>query len=135
MTDIERIRALCQCYIEEAARQVDEAGEAGAIEAVTRGRACAAIIREIAMLPAPTSPERIPVPIREALDRYAQHGVRTGDCMRSVLENDLMQAFDRADVETGAAMPAILAYVRCQLPGDCWGSPEIVSRWLSRPRA
>lgn len=83
----------------------------------------------------PTDQSRIPQRIREGLDRYAQHGLPTGDCLRAVLEDRLFAALDRADAETAAAMPAICAYVRCQLPPDCWGSPDVVSRWIAKVRA
>jgi hypothetical protein len=128
------IRGLAESIRDNANAVIDEVGLAGAHDEVVQREVCERIIAAIDGAPtlSPTDPARIPQRIRDGLDRYAHHHLETGNFLRAVLENDLMRAFDRADAEVVAAMPAILAYVRCQLPGNCWGSPEVVSRWLSR---
>lgn len=77
----------------------------------------------------------IPAAQRQSLDSYAQHGLPPGHCLRAVLAGDLFSAFSRADPEVQAAMPAIVAHVRNNLPGGSWGSYEIVDRWIARPRS
>lgn len=47
MTDIEKIRAICQTFIDEAKHQVDEVGVAGATEALARAFACNRVLDEI----------------------------------------------------------------------------------------
>lgn len=64
------------------------------------------------------------------LDRYAQNRIPTGDFLRAVLENDLMQAMGRADESNRAAMFSICGYVYNELPSACHGSPEKVKAWL-----
>lgn len=88
----------------------------------------------VAAIPA-TSPDRIPPAIRASLDRYASTGIRTGGCLHAILSNDLIVAFAAADPETLEALPAIVAYVTTQLPATCFGSHEIVERWIARPRS
>jgi hypothetical protein len=151
MTDIERILALCQTFIDEAQHQIDELGEAGAHEAVTRAKVCAQIIGQIALLPAVTSPERIPPAVRRELDDYASVGARPSPVVRMILEGDLYGAFALADhhhfesdlfglsdvpatLEAMLVMPAVVAYIREALHASIYGSPEAVTRWMGRPR-
>lgn len=151
MIEFDQIRAYAQGLIEEADHMIDEVGRAGAAQEISKadvGRMLLAALNgttvaEIATigddrsqseLPT-TDPSRIPQRIRDGLDRYAQHGLPTGDCLRAVLEDRLFRAFDFADAETAAAMPAILAYITSQLPIDCWGSPEVVAAWIRKVRA
>jgi hypothetical protein len=72
----------------------------------------------------------IPQRIKEGLDRYAQQGIPTGDFLRSVLENNLMQAIHRADGYSSLCLWEICEYVYNELPGNCWGSHEVVRDWL-----
>ena len=70
----------------------------------------------------------------KSLQDYAFDGVPTGDFLRAVLENDLMEAFGRADDDNTAALRWIVSYVYNELPAPCHGSPENVSMWLERFR-
>lgn len=65
-----------------------------------------------------------------ALDRYANEHVPTGNFLRAVLENRLMESWQRADDASRANLEWILGYLIWEMPGDCWGSPEIVAAWL-----
>lgn len=76
----------------------------------------------------------VPPAIAAGLDRYAQHAIPPGDCLRHVLEGDLFGAFARADPTTAAAMPAIVAAITSRLHSSTWGSPEAVSRYIERAR-
>lgn len=134
MTDLERIRALCQTFIDEAAHQTDEVGIAGASQAIIRQGVAEQFLALVSSLPPLIDRSRIPQRILEGLARY-RLGVPTGDCLRRVLEGDLFGAMSRADDEVLLALPAIVTYVRCSMPAGCWGSPEAVARWLARVRA
>lgn len=70
--------------------------------------------------------------IVEALNRYVEHHIETGGFLRAVLENDLMQAFGRADLENRRDMFEICSYVYNELPFNCHGSPEKVQAWLAQ---
>ncbi len=74
----------------------------------------------------------VPPAIQSGLDRYANHGIAPGSCLRAVLEGDLFAAFSRADPVTAHAMPAIIAAITRQVPGPLFGSPEAVSRHLAQ---
>jgi hypothetical protein len=70
----------------------------------------------------------------EALKRYRDHHVPVGDFLTAVLENNLMEAFGRADENNSEAMKDILIFVRWEMPGDCHGSPERVAAWIEKGR-
>jgi len=73
--------------------------------------------------------------IKEGLDRYTQHHVQTGSFLRAVLENDLRDAVCRADDDNMRDLREIVMYVYWELPGQCWGSPELVRAWLAQKPA
>jgi len=68
--------------------------------------------------------------IREALDRYVQRRIPTGDFLQAVLENNLAQSFGRADNQNRANLYDIVCYCYNEIPSACWGSPEKVRAWL-----
>lgn len=51
-----------------------------------------------------------------SLKRYAEQRIPTGGFLQAVLENDLMQAFHRADEENCEALFHICAYIYNELP-------------------
>jgi hypothetical protein len=66
----------------------------------------------------------------DSLTRYVEQHIPTGDFLRAVLENDLMEACGRADEENAIALFQICAYVYNELPTPSHGSPEKVKKWL-----
>jgi len=74
---------------------------------------------------------RIPPAIRAGLDRYAEHGLRGGNTLHAILCGDLFGAFARADPETQAAMPAIVAYVVNDFFAP-YGSAASVEAWIAQ---
>lgn len=135
MTDHNKLRAFAQGLIDEGVAETLKRGIAGAARERARSSAAEEIRDLLDSLPPPTSPDRIPPEIRAALDFYAESGIRTCPCLHAVLEGDLFAAFARADNETMLALPAIVAYIRAQLPPGSYGSPEVVARWIARPRS
>ena len=73
----------------------------------------------------------IPDRIKEGLDRYVQQKCPTGDVLKAVLENNLMEAVGRADPESMSALREICSYLRFDIPSTCHGSPEKVKAWLA----
>lgn len=68
--------------------------------------------------------------LKESLDAYAKDGRETGDFLRAVLENDLKEAFGRADCISRWLMFPLVKYVYNDIPAACQGSPEKVRGWL-----
>lgn len=76
--------------------------------------------------------ERAAVPehIQGAFDRYVQKGIGPGGFVTAVLENNLKEAFSRADSINLAHMHEIVMYCYWEIPSACWGSPEKVAKWM-----
>lgn len=75
---------------------------------------------------------QIPVLILSALIQWARHGRRPGQFLTFVLENNLVEAYRRADSDSTAALPAIVSFLQSDMPAPCWGSPENVASWETR---
>ncbi len=73
---------------------------------------------------------RVPEHARRGIDNYAQDHVPPGGFIRAVMENNLFEAFGRADEENFAAMGEIVRYIYNHTPSNCHGSPERVRAWL-----
>lgn len=74
--------------------------------------------------------ERIPRSTLDSLQRYVEQGIPTGDFLRAVLSNDLMEALGRADEFNRAAIFEICQYIYNEMPHSSHGSPEQVTAWL-----
>jgi len=74
----------------------------------------------------------IPANTLRALDLYVNEGIRPGGFLYAVLTNDLFGAIGKADTANGAAIRDICLYIYNELPGDCWGSRDIVNKWLAK---
>lgn len=78
--------------------------------------------------------DAIPSRIKSAIDSYVWWGRPTGDFVRAVLENRLIEAVGRADAGSLAAIKEICCYVHNAVPSGCHGSPEAVRAHLARGR-
>jgi hypothetical protein len=65
----------------------------------------------------------------DAIKAWADNGRPCGGFLTAVFENKLSEAVSRADFENMRAIPAIVAYLYNEIPGNCWGSPEKVKNW------
>lgn len=74
--------------------------------------------------------DQIPSDVMLAIERYVVDKIHPGSCVEAILRNDLREAFMRADAETTAAMPAIVAFLYNHVPAQAWGSDENVECWL-----
>lgn len=70
----------------------------------------------------------IPSYMHGGIERYVYDGVKPGDFLTSVFENNLMMAVMRADSTNLHLLPEY-ARLLYNLPGNCFGSPEIVKAW------
>ena len=78
---------------------------------------------------------KAPLPVLEAIHRYATKGYLPGSFTTAVLENDLRHAMVLADKNSKAGIDDIIKYCLYEIPGPCWGSPDKVERWwLSKRR-
>ena len=68
----------------------------------------------------------------DSIMRHVEHGVDPGGFVTAVLENDLSQAFARADDDNRRDMFEIVTFVYNKIPSPSWGSPEKVKAWRKR---
>ena len=68
----------------------------------------------------------------ETIDNYVKYKYPPGGFVYAVLSNNLMEAFNRADSINTKYMKDIVSYVYNHIPMDCWGSKEIVDKWLKK---
>ena len=73
----------------------------------------------------------IPERMQDALIRYYEKRIEPGHFLTAVLENDLMEALGRADVENRHSLHAYCMWLYNQTPSGSYGSPEAVKRWLA----
>ncbi len=71
--------------------------------------------------------------ILAAINRYALHHERRGHFLTAVLENDLLEAFGRADPENEKVLHQIVVYCYNEIPSSSWGSKDKVKAWLEMP--
>lgn len=72
--------------------------------------------------------------IKESLNRYVEHHIPTGSFLNAVLSNDLFESFGRADSKNRENLFEICEYIYNEIPSNCWGSKEIVNRWLENKK-
>jgi hypothetical protein len=75
---------------------------------------------------------RIPERTIKALKRWEQYGVEPGQFLTAVLCNDLVGAVNRADDDNAPVLRLIVLYVYNELPGNCWGSYQIMQDWRDK---
>ena len=68
--------------------------------------------------------------VRVAIDNYVELHREPGGFTTAVLENDLRGAIGRADPFSMDALKDIVMYCHWEIPGNCWGSREVVRAWL-----
>ena len=73
-----------------------------------------------------------PPEVKESLLRYWHQRIPTGDFLRAVLENNLREAFGRADDTNRRHLGEIVNWCYWELPSPAWGSPEKVRAWLAQ---
>lgn len=74
----------------------------------------------------------VPEQNRTGLAWWIVDGLQPGGFLTAVLENNLSQAFARADPINRAAMFQIVSFLYNEAPGPCWGSPEKVRAWYEQ---
>jgi len=75
--------------------------------------------------------EKIPLTTIESLHQYIDHHLPVGGFLSSVLSNNLVDAFARADSNNQSALLELITYCHWEIPSQCWGSEEKVRNWLN----
>lgn len=68
--------------------------------------------------------------VKETLVAYVETGRPTGDFLAACLSNDFMDAIGRADAVSLAHIGDIANFIYNKIPGNSWGSREIVRDWI-----
>lgn len=76
--------------------------------------------------------EQLPEHIRDSVRKYIEDGRPVGDFLTAVFENNLKEAFMRADDINTSKMKDIVGFMYNHAPSPCWGSPEKVAEWLKK---
>jgi len=71
---------------------------------------------------------------RAGIMRFVEHGIKPGDFLTAVLENDLMEAMGRADEENRRDIFEICQFIHMDIPARCHGSPQQVYDWMKERR-
>jgi hypothetical protein len=66
----------------------------------------------------------------EAIERYVNFHEPMGHFLTAVVENNLSEAFCRADSRNTAHMKEWIELLYNYAPRSCWGSKEKVAEWL-----
>ena len=74
--------------------------------------------------------KNIPDGVLCAIKRYVEHGVEPGSFTRAVLENNLVQSFNKADEESYRKLKDICKYIYLCMPAEIWGSKERVDNYI-----
>lgn len=82
----------------------------------------------ITLTPSPHFPVRDD--ILPALERYLNNGIMPGGFLTACLENNLSEAFGRADRDNSQNLRNIIGYIYNYLPSNTWGSPEKVTTYV-----
>jgi hypothetical protein len=72
-----------------------------------------------------------PEKFRGGLKRYLENAIMPGHFLGAVLENDLIDAFRRADNESWQLMSELLKFLENEIPAHSWGSPERVRAYIA----
>lgn len=72
----------------------------------------------------------LPDELKASIDAYVETGRPTGGFLEAVIDNDLMQAFGRADDSSIAALPAIIGYLYNEVDSRCWGRKGAFANWV-----
>lgn len=80
------------------------------------------------------APYRVPLETADQIVHYIHNGVQPGSFVRAVLENDLITAVRKGDIENRAALSRIVEYLYNTCPRGAWMSEAQVEAWLGAHR-
>lgn len=74
----------------------------------------------------------LPPHIQDGFRVYIERHVLPGSFVRACLENNLRDAFGKADEINRERLCDIVQFLYNEAPNDCWGSREKVQVWISK---
>lgn len=74
---------------------------------------------------------QIPEEIMNSLSDYVNREYVPMGFLYQVLCNNLFGAIHRADATMKPLIPLLCEYIFWEIPGDCWGSREIVKAYMA----
>jgi len=74
-------------------------------------------------------PYYIPERMGGGITRYILNRIEPGDFLCAIIENDLREAFGRADDENLRNIAAYVSYFYNEAPAACWGSRNAIKYW------
>ena len=89
------------------------------------------IEKQIADLTYSAEKEGVPDHTINPLVMYIVYRIPPGGFLRAVLENDLMEAFGRADQTNALCMKNIVSFIYNYAPMQCHGSNPKVQAWIN----
>lgn len=105
---------------------------------ITAGETRAAIKGEVEMVNLPIVEGEsfrgyaVPHHIQDGIARYINHGDAVGGFLTAFLDNDLKDAFARADETNAAAMLQIVKWFWNCAPSACWGGRSKREAWQAQ---
>ena len=75
---------------------------------------------------------RLPVHIRDGMQRYIEQGIEPGSFLTAVLCNDLMGAVGKADEVNLPKLWQICSFLYNDAPSPSFGSVEAFRAWIDR---
>lgn len=76
----------------------------------------------------------IPEHMRRGVKLYLEKGLRPGEFLTAVLENNLVQSICRADQTNLAQIVEWAKFLYNEMPMGSWGSKEKVNAWIKKRR-
>ena len=74
----------------------------------------------------------VPESLHNGIALYVLQGVRPGDFLSALLQNDLAGAVLHADIQNLTLIRRHVLFVENELPAACHGSVDAFDRWLDR---
>lgn len=74
---------------------------------------------------------RLPFAAKDSMKQYIEVGQPVSSFLRAVLNNDLSEAFTKADDVNTHRLRDYVVFLHTHAPRRCWGSPAIVDKWLA----
>jgi hypothetical protein len=72
---------------------------------------------------------RIPARMQGAIIRYVEDGIPPGNFLGAVIDNDLKEAFARADDENASLIGNYIKWLYNYAPAKCWGRENSQPTW------
>ena len=77
----------------------------------------------------------LPEHMRKGAMLYVEYGIEPGEFFRAVLENNLKEAFTRADFINEHKLADFVYWLIWKCPDNAQGSPEKVNAWIEAKKA